>query len=112
MLQWLQYCVATVSIRFVTAGFAPTFDVLIIGRMIQAMGAGVFGPLMNVVVMNLFSPNERGSAMGTIGLALNFAPALGPSLSGLVVTNLSWRFLFYRRCFVKYWSWIITLRIF
>ena len=78
-----------------TAGFAPTFDVLIIGRMIQAMGAGVFGPLMNVVVMNLFSPNERGSAMGTIGLALNFAPALGPSLSGLVVTNLSWRFLFY-----------------
>ncbi len=83
------------AIGTVTAGFAPTFDILIIGRMIQAMGAGVFGPLMNVVVMNLFSPNERGSAMGTIGLALNFAPALGPSLSGLVVTNLSWRFLFY-----------------
>ncbi len=83
------------AVGTVTAGFAPTFDVLIIGRMIQAMGAGVFGPLMNVVVMNLFSPNERGSAMGTIGLALNFAPALGPSLSGLVVTNLSWRFLFY-----------------
>ncbi|MGO1280140.1 MAG: DHA2 family efflux MFS transporter permease subunit, partial [Leuconostoc mesenteroides] len=83
------------AVGTVTAGFAPTFDVLIIGRMIQAMGAGVFGPLMNVVVMNLFSPNERGSAMGTIGLALNFAPALGPSFSGLVVTNLSWRFLFY-----------------
>ncbi|MGO3547637.1 MAG: MDR family MFS transporter [Leuconostoc falkenbergense] len=83
------------AIGTITAGFAPNFEILITGRMIQAMGAGVFGPLMNVVVMNLFAPDRRGSAMGTIGLALNFAPALGPSLSGFIVTNLNWRFLFY-----------------
>lgn len=77
------------------AGFAPNFSVLIIGRMIQALGAGVFGPLMNVVVMNLFPPDKRGGAMGMIGLALNFAPTIGPTLSGLVVTNLSWRYLFF-----------------
>lgn len=77
------------------AGFAPNFTILITGRMIQAMGAGVFGPLMNVVVMNLFTPDKRGGAMGLIGLALNFAPTLGPTLSGLIVTNLSWRFLFF-----------------
>lgn len=82
------------AIGTITAGFAPNFEILITGRMIQAMGAGVFGPLMNVVVMNLFAPDRRGSAMGTIGLALNFAPALGPSLSGFIVTNLNWRFLF------------------
>ncbi|AFT82320.1 DHA2 family efflux MFS transporter permease subunit [Leuconostoc carnosum] len=76
------------------AGFAPNFPILITGRMIQALGAGVFGPLMNVVVMNLFEPDKRGGAMGSIGLALNFAPALGPTLSGLIVTNLSWRYLF------------------
>ncbi|MGO3412053.1 MAG: MFS transporter, partial [Leuconostoc falkenbergense] len=63
------------AIGTITAGFAPNFEILITGRMIQAMGAGVFGPLMNVVVMNLFAPDRRGSAMGTIGLALNFAPA-------------------------------------
>lgn len=83
------------AIGTITAGFAPNFEILITGRIIQAMGAGVFGPLMNVVVMNLFAPDRRGSAMGTIGLALNFAPALGPSLSGFIVTNLNWRFLFY-----------------
>ncbi len=83
------------AIGTITAGFAPNFEILVTGRMIQAMGAGVFGPLMNVVVMNLFAPDRRGSAMGTIGLALNFAPALGPSLSGFIVTNLNWRFLFY-----------------
>jgi len=83
------------AVGTITAGFAPNFEILITGRMIQAMGAGVFGPLMNVVVMNLFAPDRRGSAMGTIGLALNFAPALGPSLSGFIVTNLNWRFLFY-----------------
>lgn len=83
------------AVGTITAGFAPNFEILITGRMIQAMGAGVFGPLMNVVVMNLFAPDRRGSAMGTIGLALNFAPALGPSMSGFIVTNLNWRFLFY-----------------
>lgn len=83
------------AIGTLTAGFAPNFTLLITGRMIQAMGAGVFGPLMNVVVMNLFTPDKRGGAMGLIGLALNFAPTLGPTLSGFIVTNLSWRFLFF-----------------
>ena len=83
------------AIGTLIAGFAPNFTILITGRMIQAMGAGVFGPLMNVIVMNLFAPDKRGGAMGLIGLALNFAPTLGPTLSGFIVTNLSWRFLFF-----------------
>ena len=76
------------------AGFANSFAVLVTGRMVQAIGAGVFGPLMNVVVMNLYESDKRGQAMGMIGLALNFAPAIGPTLSGLIITQLSWRFLF------------------
>ena len=76
------------------AGFANSFAVLVTGRMVQVIGAGVFGPLMNVVVMNLYESDKRGQAMGMIGLALNFAPAIGPTLSGLIITQLSWRFLF------------------
>lgn len=79
----------------IVSGFAPNYTMLIGGRMIQAMGAGVLGPLMNVVVMNLFAVEKRGHAMGIIGLALNFAPTLGPSLSGWIVTNLNWRYLFF-----------------
>ena len=77
------------------SGFAPTYGILIVGRMVQAAGAGIFGPLMNVVVMNLFASEKRGEAMGIIGLALNFAPAIGPTLSGFIVSNHSWRWLFW-----------------
>lgn len=77
------------------AGLAPNYPTLIAGRMIQAMGGGIFGPLMNVVIMNLFPVDRRGRAMGVIGLALNFAPTLGPTISGWIVTYLSWRYLFF-----------------
>lgn len=82
------------AVGTIVAGFAPSYPILIMGRMIQAAGAGVFGPLMNVVVMNLFAADRRGQAMGIIGLALNFAPTIGPTLSGFVVSNHSWRWLF------------------
>jgi EmrB/QacA subfamily drug resistance transporter len=83
------------AVGTILSGLAPSFGLLIVGRMIQAGGAGIFMPLMNVVVMNLFSIDQRGKAMGIIGLALNFAPAFGPTLSGLIVTHFSWRFLFF-----------------
>lgn len=76
-------------------GLAPNYPLLITGRMIQALGGGIFVPLMNVVIMNLFPVEHRGHAMGIIGLALNFAPTLGPTLSGWIVTYLSWRYLFF-----------------
>lgn len=77
------------------AGLAPNYPILITGRMIQAMGGGIFGPLMNVVIMNLFTVEHRGRAMGIIGLALNFAPTLGPTISGWIVTYTNWRNLFF-----------------
>ncbi|MDR0921673.1 MAG: multidrug efflux MFS transporter [Lactobacillales bacterium] len=88
------WSVGMFAIGTLFCGFAPTFSMLIVGRMIQAMGAGVLMPLMNVVVMNLFDIDKRGRAMGIIGLALNFAPAFGPTLSGLIVSYMSWRYLF------------------
>ncbi|KRN75217.1 hypothetical protein IV73_GL000372 [Weissella kandleri] len=85
---------AIFSLGTLVAGFAPNYGVLILGRMVQAIGGGVFGPLMNVVVMNLFASDRRGAAMGMIGLALNFAPTIGPTLSGTIVSYTSWRWLF------------------
>lgn len=82
------------TVGTIIAGLAPNYGILILGRMVQAMGGGVFGPLMNVVVMNLFSSDRRGAAMGMIGLALNFAPTIGPTLSGTIVSFASWRWLF------------------
>lgn len=68
---------------------------MMIGRVIQAAGAGVMMPLMMTVIMTLYPPETRGRAMGTIGIAMFFAPAVGPTLSGWIIQNYSWRVLFY-----------------
>lgn len=73
---------------------APNFTFLLIGRMIQAAGAGIIMPLMMSVVMFIIPPQNRGSAMGLIGLAMIFAPAIAPTLSGFVIEYVSWRWLF------------------
>lgn len=73
---------------------ATNFTVLLIGRMIQAAGAGIIMPLMMSIVMFIFPPEKRGSAMGLIGLAMIFAPAIAPTLSGFVIEYVSWRWLF------------------
>jgi len=79
---------------FVSA-MAPGFAVLLAGRLIQAAGAGILMPLMTVVFLTIFPVEERGKAMGTMGLAMIFAPAVGPTLSGWIVEHFSWRVLFY-----------------
>ncbi|WP_067922065.1 DHA2 family efflux MFS transporter permease subunit [Alicyclobacillus shizuokensis] len=74
---------------------APSFAVILIGRVIQAVGAGIIMPLLMTVVLNLFPPEGRGKAMGMIGIAMIFAPAVGPTLSGWVVETWTWRVLFW-----------------
>ncbi|WP_067932789.1 DHA2 family efflux MFS transporter permease subunit [Alicyclobacillus kakegawensis] len=76
-------------------GAAPDFFTLLVGRVIQAVGAGVLMPLVTNVIFSLFPVERRGWAMGIFGIALNFAPALGPTLSGWIVENHSWRILFF-----------------
>ncbi|MEH6992782.1 DHA2 family efflux MFS transporter permease subunit [Neobacillus drentensis] len=78
----------------IICAIAPNFAVLLIGRMIQAAGAGIIMPLMMSVVMFIFPIEKRGSAMGLIGLAMIFAPAIAPTLSGFVIEYVSWRWLF------------------
>lgn len=76
-------------------GLAFNFPVLLAGRVVQAAGAGIMMPLLMNVILSLFPINKRGSAMGYIGLAMMFAPAIGPTLSGIVVQSFSWRVLFF-----------------
>jgi MFS transporter, DHA2 family, lincomycin resistance protein len=77
------------------AAIAPAFAVLLIGRVLQAAGTGLLFPLLTNVVFAIVSIEKRGSAMGTIGIVITFAPAIGPTLSGIIVEHFSWRVLFY-----------------
>ncbi|MGE7923874.1 DHA2 family efflux MFS transporter permease subunit [Viridibacillus arvi] len=78
----------------IICALAPSFGVLLAGRMIQAAGAGIIMPLMMGVVLVIFPVEKRGSIMGLLGLAIIFAPAIAPTLSGFVIEYYSWRWLF------------------
>lgn len=73
---------------------APTFSILLIGRLIQAIGTGLLMPIIFNVFLLIYPPHKRGKIMGIIGLVIMFAPAIGPTLSGIIVEYLGWRFLF------------------
>ena len=70
------------------------FTMLMIGRVIQASGAGIIMPLLMTVFFALFPPEKRGKAMGLMGVVMIFAPAIGPTLSGWLIGHYSWRLLF------------------
>lgn len=79
----------------IVAGFSPAFIVLILGRMIQASGSAMLMPLLMNIMISSFPPDKRGTAMGLFSLVMFFAPAIGPTVSGIVVENYSWHVLFY-----------------
>nr|WP_125703868.1 MDR family MFS transporter [Lacticaseibacillus daqingensis] len=74
--------------------FAPTFQALLVGRLTQAVGVGMSAPTFQTVMYSIFPPEKRGSAMGLAGIVIGLAPAVGPTLSGWVLLNHSWRALF------------------
>ena len=75
--------------------FAPVYPVLLLGRVVQAMSGGLIIPLMQTILFAIFPVEKRGTAMGTFGLVISFAPAIGPSLSGWIVDHLPWQILFF-----------------
>ncbi|KAB8127052.1 multidrug efflux MFS transporter [Gracilibacillus oryzae] len=76
------------------AAFAPNFGLLLTGRMVQAAGSSVMGPLLMNIMLVSFPREKRGTAMGVFGMVMIAAPAIGPTLSGYIVEYHSWRLLF------------------
>lgn len=83
------------SIGTLICALGNSFPVVLIGRLVQASGAGVLMPLMTVIFLTIFPIEKRGQAMGMMGIAMIFAPAIGPTLSGWVIEHHSWNTLFW-----------------
>ena len=76
------------------AAAAPGFEVLLVGRIVQAVGTAVFVPLLMTTAIRLIPEARRGRIMAIVTAVPAIAPAVGPAVSGLVLTYLPWRWLF------------------
>lgn len=77
-----------------TATLAANLGVLIVARIIQASGTAIMLPLLMTTVMTLAPPETRGKTMGFISTVISVAPAVGPTISGIILNYLTWRWMF------------------
>jgi DHA2 family lincomycin resistance protein-like MFS transporter len=73
---------------------APNFTVLLLGRIVQAGGTAIMMPLLMTTVLNMVPSDRRGRVMGNISIVMAVAPAVGPTISGVILNSLDWRWLF------------------
>lgn len=78
----------------VVAASAPNFALLLLGRLIQASAVGINMPLVTNVLTVIIPVENRGFALGLAGIIINLGPAIGPTLSGLILEYFHWRMLF------------------
>lgn len=88
------------TIGSLICAISMNFPVMMSGRILQAIGAGILMPLGSNVIVTIFPPEKRGVAMGTMGIAMILAPAIGPTLSGYIVQNYDWNLMFYGMFFI------------
>ena len=77
------------------AAVAPTFEVLLLARVLQATATGVAMPMVWTLILLMAPRENRGMVMGIVGVVISFAPAIGPPASGALIDLVGWRSLFF-----------------
>ena len=82
------------SLGTLIAAVSPGFEILLVGRIVQATGTAIMMPLLMTTVMTLVPASSRGKTMGNISIVISVAPAIGPTISGIILSVLDWRWMF------------------
>jgi DHA2 family multidrug resistance protein len=77
------------------SGAAPSLELLVGARLLQGLGGGPLIPLAQAILLEIFPPKQRGTAMAIWGLGIMVAPIVGPTVGGWITENYSWRWIFY-----------------
>lgn len=85
---------AVFTIGSVLAWLGPNFVWVLVGRVLEAGGTGVMWPVLQITVFSIYPLSRRGFAMGTVGMAMSVAPAIGPTLGGWQTDANGWRSIF------------------
>jgi EmrB/QacA subfamily drug resistance transporter len=91
----LLMAIAAFTVGSVLCGFAQNMTELVLFRIVQGAGGGMMAPVGMAMLYRAFPPAERVRASALIAIPQSMAPALGPVLGGLLVTNFTWRWVFF-----------------
>ena len=91
------YAGVTLLLMFggIGGGLARSFDWVLAMRVAEGLAAGVMQPIPAIIIMRAFRPHEQGRAMGVFGMGVVLAPAIGPSIGGVLVEHFGWRSIFF-----------------
>jgi DHA2 family multidrug resistance protein len=104
-------CVVLFGISSALCGLAPSLPLLIFFRVLQGVGGGGLAPSEQAILADTFPPQKRGQAFAVYGLAVVFAPAIGPTLGGYITDNFDWRWIFFINVPVALVSLFLTNRM-
>jgi EmrB/QacA subfamily drug resistance transporter len=76
-------------------GLASQFPIVLAARVAEGLAAGVVQPIPAIIMLRAFEPHEQGRASGMFGMGVVLAPALGPSIGGILVDWFGWRSIFF-----------------
>src|SRR5208283_1733644 len=88
-------CVVLFGLSSALCGLAPSLPLLILFRVLQGVGGGGLAPSEQAILADTFPPKQRGQAFAVYGMAVVFAPAIGPTLGGWITDNFDWRWIFF-----------------
>ena len=89
------FCIALFGISATVCGLAPSFEVMIIGRIFQGLGGGCLIPLSQAILLESYPKSEQPKAMSIFSSGIVIAPIIGPIIGGWLTTNLSWNYVFF-----------------
>ena len=79
----------------IVGGFANNFPLVLAARVAEGLAAGVVQPIPAIIILRAFEPHEQGRASGIFGMGVVLAPAIGPSIGGVLVDGFGWRSIFF-----------------
>ena len=104
-------CVALFTVCSFLCGIANSLPLLIVARILQGAGGGGLQPSEQAILADSFPPQKRGMAFAVYGMAVVFAPAIGPTLGGWITDNYSWHWIFFINIPIGLLSLFLTHRL-
>lgn len=79
----------------IVGGFAQLYPLVLGARVAEGLAAGIIQPIPAIIILRAFAPHEQGRASGIFGMGVVLAPAIGPSIGGILVDLFGWRSIFF-----------------